>query len=154
MKILIDGDGSPVKDTTIEIAQKFQVPVLLVTSFDHYTRKQFPENVEVVYVDQGNDAADFKIVSLMVPGDIVITQDYGLASLVLGKRGIALHQNGYEFTVNNIDSLLASRYESAQLRRSDRHYHSKGPKAYTKNLRQAFGQRLTDVIEREKQKES
>ena len=86
MKIFVDGDGSPVKETVIEVAVEKALDVVIVTSVDHYSLKDYPENVSFVYVDKGADASDFKIVQEIKKGDILITQDYGLASLVLPKE--------------------------------------------------------------------
>ena len=117
MKIFVDGDGSPVKETVIEVAVEKALDVVIVTSVDHYSLKDYPENVSFVYVDKGADAADFKIVQLIKKGVLLITQDYGLASLVLPKGVSVLHQLGYQYTKENIDGLLEQRYFSGQIRR-------------------------------------
>lgn len=114
MKIFVDGDGSPVKETVIEVAVEKALDVVIVTSVDHYSLKDYPENVSFVYVDKGADAADFKIVQLIKKGDLLITQDYGLASLVLPKGVSVLHQLGYQYTKENIDGLLEQRYFSGK----------------------------------------
>jgi Uncharacterized protein conserved in bacteria len=145
MKILIDGDGSPVKEATIALAKQYQVPVQLVTTFDHYSQKNAAEDVDVIYVDRGADAADYKIVGLVQKGDLVVTQDYGLASLVLAKKARALHQNGQEYLPETIDFLLAQRYESAMIRKAGKH--TKGPRAYTENDREQFKQALIQILE-------
>lgn len=146
MKIYIDADGSPVKETTIEIAAKYHIPVVMVTNYAHYSGKEYGADVQVIYVDMGADTADYKIASIISKGDILVTQDYGLAAIVLPKARV-LHQGGKEFTINNIDRLLAQRAESGKMRRSGKH--SKGPKPYTEEQRQAFGQALMSVIEDE-----
>lgn len=145
MRLIIDGDGSPVKDTTIEVALEQVLDVLIVTSIDHYSLKEYPENVSFVYVDKGADAADYKIVQLIKAGDILVTQDYGLASLVLPKGVRVLHQLGYEYTKDNIDGLLEQRYFSAKVRKSGGH--TKGPKAFTKADRETFKAKLIDLIQ-------
>lgn len=145
MRLIIDGDGSPVKDTTIEVALEQVLDVLIVTSIDHYSLKEYPENVSFVYVDKGADAADYKIVQLIKAGDILVTQDYGLASLVLLKGVLVLHQLGYEYTKDNIDGLLEQRYFSAKVRKSGGH--TKGPKAFTKADRETFKAKLIDLIQ-------
>ncbi|WP_271495194.1 YaiI/YqxD family protein [Enterococcus sp. 5H] len=145
MKLVIDGDGSPVKDTTIEVALEQLLDVLIVTSIDHYSLKEYPENVSFVYVDKGADAADYKIVQLIKTGDILVTQDYGLASLVLPKGVRVLHQLGYEYTKDNIDGLLEQRYFSAKVRKSGGH--TKGPKTFTKADRETFKAKLIDLIQ-------
>lgn len=146
MRIFIDGDGSPVKDTTIEVALKYQLEVIIVTSIDHYSLKEYPENVSFVYVDKGSDAADYKIVQLVKKGDLLITQDYGLASLVLPKGVSVLHQLGREYTIETIDGLLEQRYFSAKVRKSGGR--TKGPKPFTAENREQFKQQLMLMIER------
>lgn len=146
MKIFVDGDGSPVKETVIEVAVEKALDVVIVTSVDHYSLKDYPENVSFVYVDKGADAADFKIVQLTKKGDLLITQDYGLASLVLPKGVLVLHQLGYQYTKENIDGLLEQRYFSGQIRRKGGR--TKGPKPFTDQDRITFKQALIELVER------
>ena len=142
MKIFVDGDGSPVKETVIEVAVEKALDVVIVTSVDHYSLKDYPENVSFVYVDKGADAADFKIVQLIKKGDLLITQDYGLASLVLPKGVSVLHQLGYQYTKENIEQ----RYFSGQIRRKGGR--TKGPKPFTDQDRTTFKQALIELVER------
>ncbi|HAP2813601.1 TPA: YaiI/YqxD family protein [Enterococcus faecalis] len=146
MKIFVDGDGSPVKETVIEVAVEKALDVVIVTSVDHYSLKDYPENVSFVYVDKGADAADFKIVQLIKKGDLLITQDYGLASLVLLKGVLVLHQLGYQYTKENIDGLLEQRYFSGQIRRKGGR--TKGPKPFTDQDRTTFKQALIELVKR------
>ena len=146
MKIFVDGDGSPVKETVIEVAVEKALDVVIVTSVDHYSLKDYPENVSFVYVDKGADAADFKIVQLIKKGDLLITQDYGLACLVLPKGVSVLHQLGYQYTNENIDGLLEQRYFSGQIRRKGGR--TKGPKPFTDQDRTMFKQALIELVER------
>ncbi|MDH6364875.1 uncharacterized protein YaiI (UPF0178 family) [Enterococcus sp. PF1-24] len=144
MRIFIDGDGSPVKAETIALAGEFGLSVVIVTSVDHYTTKEYPAFVSFVYVDQGNDAADYKIVSLIQAGDLLITQDYGLASLVLNKKVRVFHQSGKEYTPATIDQMLEQRYHSGKMRQAG--VRTKGPKAFTNAERQAFCQQLRAAL--------
>lgn len=144
MRIFIDGDGSPVKDTAIESALAHSIDVVIVTSIDHYSLKEYPKNVSFVYVDKGADAADYKIVQLIKTDDILVTQDYGLASLVLPKGVRVLHQLGYEYTGENMDGLLEQRYFSAKVRKSGGR--TKGPKAFTQADREKFKEKLVTLI--------
>src|SRR5690625_4478441 len=129
MKIYIDADACPVKDRAIAIAKEADIPVVLVTSFSHFSHATDPEHVKTIYVDDGADAADFKIMQLASKGDIVITHDYGLASLCLGKGCMVVHHKGFEYTSKNIDHLLHTRYTRAMARKSGQR--TKGPKSYT-----------------------
>lgn len=145
MKIYIDGDGAPVKNDVIRIAKDFDLPVVIVTSFDHYTTKEYPPYVKFVYVDKGQDAADYKIVELIRKNDVLITQDYGLASLVLGKKARVLHQSGLEYTNENIGSMLEQRYQSAVLRKAG--IRPKGTGSFADEERDNFRRKLRKVLE-------
>ncbi|MEY8371175.1 YaiI/YqxD family protein [Aerococcaceae bacterium 50-4] len=144
MKIFIDGDGSPTKTETIQLAHKYDLTVVLVTSIDHFSNKLTADSVETVYVDRGNDAADFKILSLISAGDILVTQDYGLASLALPKATV-IHYSGMVYTEFNIDQLLRQRYEGQQMRKAK--LRTKGPKPFTAEDRLHFIQALETMIQ-------
>lgn len=144
MKIFIDGDGSPVKNDVIALAEEKKLAVVIVTSVDHYTSKIYPDFVSFVYVDKGQDSADFKIVRLIQKDDVLVTQDYGLASLVLGKGVRVLHQSGTEYTEANIDLMLEQRYHSAKLRKAGGR--TKGPSAFTENDHQKFRESLLAIL--------
>ncbi len=102
MRLFIDGDGSPVKDDVIKLGESYGLDVIIVTSVDHYTIKEYANHVQIVYVDRGADSADYKIVGMVKKNDFLITQDYGLASLVLPKGVRVFHHSGKEFDEANI----------------------------------------------------
>ncbi len=136
MNIYIDGDACPVKAVVIEEALEKNVKVVIVTSVSHFSQKEVPENVTFIYVDDGRDAADFRIMQYLQKEDILVTQDYGLASLALGKAAIVLHHQGFQYKEETMDQLLQSRYVSAMARKSGQR--TKGPKPYTEADRQKF----------------
>ena len=141
MKILIDADGCPVVRLTISIAKEYGIQAVIFCDTSH----EFHEDgVKTVTVDKGADSADFKIVNCMDAGDLVVTQDYGLAAMVLSKNGIALTQNGLEITSANIDSLLASRYAAKKARMSKKHL--KGPTKRTAEQDTAFERALRRIL--------
>lgn len=144
MQIYIDADACPVKNIIIEEAIAKEIPVTLVTSISHFSTKEQPVGVETVYVDTGAEAADYRIIKLIKKGDILVTQDYGLASLGLGKGCIVLHHTGYVYTSENIDQLLQSRYLSAMVRKSGKR--TKGPKPFTDENRKEFRQRFKEIL--------
>ena len=144
MRFVIDGDGSPVKNEVIALSAKFQVPVVIVTSVDHYTLKEYPAFVQFIYVDKGADRADYRIIQEILPGDWVITQDYGLASLVLGKEARVFHHSGREYTSANIDELLTQRFLGAQMRKAKKR--TKGPKPFTASDREQFTQVMEERL--------
>lgn len=117
MKILVDADACPVKEIIIKQAQKFELKVLLVSSISHFSTKELPDGVERIWVDKGSDEADYKIMKLAYPKDIIVTQDYGLASILLPKKCRVLHHDGYEYTEKSIQKLVDGRHLSAQMRR-------------------------------------
>ncbi|MFC7363593.1 MULTISPECIES: YaiI/YqxD family protein [Bhargavaea] len=123
MKILVDADGCPVVAETIRTAKKHEIPVTLLCDTAHEMHR---EGAETVIVSKGADAVDFLLVNRVSPGDIVVTQDYGLAAMVLAKGGRPIDQNGRLYTEDNIDSLLMSRYVSKKVR--DAGGRMKGPK--------------------------
>jgi uncharacterized protein len=148
MKIYVDADACPVKDIIISEARNFELPVILVTSFSHFSNAEQPSGVETIYVDSGADAADYRIVKLVEKGDIIVTQDYGLASLGLAKGIIVLHQKGFRYTNDNIDQLLQTRYLSAMARKSGKR--TKGPKPFTTEDREQFRDLFKQAISHEK----
>lgn len=147
MRLVIDGDGSPVKNEVIELGKKYSLPVLIVTSIDHFTTKDYPDFLTFIYVDKGADGADYRIVKEIKEHDVVITQDYGLASLLINKKVRIFHHNGKEYLPETIDSLLTQRYLGAQMRKAGKR--TKGPKAFTQENRQHF----KEILDRELAKE-
>lgn len=145
MKIYVDADACPAKDIVISVAGTYHIPVVLVKSINHFSHGEEVDGVETVYVDAGADAADYRIMQLAVKGDLIITQDYGLASLGLGKGCLVLHHKGFAYTNKNIDQLLQTRHLSAKARRSGQK--TKGPKPYTDEDRKKFQALLERTIQ-------
>lgn len=129
MKVYVDADACPVKKTIISVALECDVPVVLVKSFSHFSHDDEHPGVETIYVDTGAEAADYRIMRLAQSGDVIITQDYGLASLGLAKGCTVLHHKGFAYTNRNIDQLLQTRYINAMARKSGKR--TKGPKAFS-----------------------
>ena len=144
MKIYVDADACPVKDIIIAESRNANIPVVLVTSFSHFSNAEQPSGVETIYVDSGADAADYRIMKLAAKGDIIVTQDYGLASLGLAKGCTVLHHTGYSYTNENIDQLLQTRYLSAMARKSGKR--TKGPKPFTAEDREQFRRLFKQAI--------
>ena len=116
MKIMVDADACPVKDIIIKCAKKYELEIIMVCDVAHmlFYNEDF---ISVVTVDQGADSADLVIANRTSAGDICITQDYGLASLLLAKKAIVLHPNGFFYTQENIDRMLFERHLSREMRR-------------------------------------
>ncbi|MFD1363597.1 YaiI/YqxD family protein [Lentibacillus salinarum] len=145
MTIYVDADACPVKLTIIATSREFEVPVVLVKSFSHFSHDDEQPGVETIYVDTGAEAADYRIMKLAKTGDIIITQDYGLASLGLAKGCTVLHHKGFTYTNENIDQLLYSRYVNAMARKSGKR--TKGPKAFSSEDEAAFSALFRKTLE-------
>ena len=141
MRILIDADGCPVVNETIKVAHKFNLESIIFCDTSH----NFDEkNIKVIVVSKGIDAVDFAILNNIEKGDRVITQDYGLASLVLSRNSYAINQSGMVYTNENIDELLYSRYISKKMRNSGARI--KGPKKRDKSQDIIFKENLEKLI--------
>lgn len=116
MKILVDADACPVKEQIIACAETHDISVVMVADVAHTFFYPQPF-ISVVTVDQGADSADIVLANRTASGDICITADYGLASLLLAKNATVLHPNGFFFTTENIDRMLFERHISRELRR-------------------------------------
>lgn len=133
MRLLIDADGCPVVDIAIRLCKQYGISCLLLCDTAH---EFYRDGAETLVFDKGADSVDFAIVSRVSPGDIVITQDYGLASMCLARSARILHQDGWEYTRDNIDALLLARHESRKLRAAGGR--TKGPKKRTAAQNAAF----------------
>ena len=111
MTILIDADGCPVVDLTLQIARQFGVPVIILCDTAHQIER---EGAQTLVFDKGADSVDFALVNRVKPGDIVVTQDYGLASMCLAKCARVLNQNGSE----NKKLLRAGKHPKGSAKRS------------------------------------
>ncbi len=91
------------------------VPVMLLCDTNHVLSSTYSK---VVVVGAGADAVDYKLISICHKGDIVVSQDYGVAAMALGKGAYAIHQSGKWYTDDNIDQMLMERHLSKKARRS------------------------------------
>lgn len=115
MKILVDADACPVKDIIEDIAIKLEIPVIMLIDTSHILHSEYSQ---VISVSQAPDAVDFALINRTEKGDIVVTQDYGVAAMALGKGAYAIHHNGRVYTDYNIDIMLMERDYAKKLRRS------------------------------------
>lgn len=113
MKILIDADGCPVVDISIAVAKQYNTECIILCDTSHFFER---DGARTITVSKGADSVDFKIVNLLQKGDIVVTQDYGLAAMCLAREALAISQNGLVYDSFNIDSLLNSRYNTKKIR--------------------------------------
>ena len=141
MKILIDADGCPVVDLTVRLAAKHGAECVILCDTAHDFNR---EGAQTVVVEKGADSVDFKLVNLVREGDIVVTQDYGLAAMCLARKAIPLSQNGMVYTDKNIDQLLFTRYVSKKIRNSGGRL--KGPSKRKPEQDKAFEEALERLI--------
>ena len=142
MTVLIDADGCPVVDIALRLCQKYADPCLLLCDTAHEFHR---EGAQTLVFDQGADSVDYALANRVRPGDIVITQDYGLASMCLARSARVLHQDGWEYTRNNIDGLLLLRHESRKRRAAGGRV--KGPKKRTPAQDDAFAAALETLLQ-------
>lgn len=97
-------------------------------------------------VGAGADAVDYKLISICHRGDIVVTQDYGVAAMALGKGAYAIHQSGKWYTDENIDQMLMERHLNKKARRASSRNHIKGPRKRTEEDDQRFAESFEKLL--------
>lgn len=143
LKIVVDADGCPVVNITINIAKDNNIKCIIVCDTSHEISNDY---ADTIIVSKGADSADFKIVNIINENDIVITQDYGLAAMCLSKKAFVLNQNGMIYSEKNIDDLLFSRHVSKVQRKAGKHL--KGPKKRTGEQDIIFQKVLKETIKK------
>lgn len=145
MRILVDADACPVVKIVEHTAEKYQIPVILLCDTNHVLQSGYSE---VLTVGAGADAVDFKLVSICRKGDIVVTQDYGVAAMVLGKGAYGIHQSGRGYTNDNIDQMLMERHLAKKARNAKKRNHIKGPAKRTAEDDIRFEESLEKLIQK------
>ena len=143
MQIFVDADACPVVAIIEKIAKDNSVPVMLLCDTNHVLSSTYSK---VVVVGAGADAVDYKLISICHKGDIVVSQDYGVAAMALGKGAYAIHQSGKWYTNDNIDQMLMERHLNKKARRSSRKCHIKGPKKRTEEDDERFAQSFEKML--------
>ena len=143
MRIYVDADACPVVRIVEKMAKKYEIPCTLLCDTNHVLGSEYSE---VVVVGAGRDAVDFKLISLLSRGDICVSQDYGVAAMVLGKGCYAIHQSGKWYTNENIDQMLMERHLANKARRSTKKHHLKGPAKRTPEDDQRFEESFEKMI--------
>ena len=142
MKVLIDADACPVTGIAVNLCKRFSVPCVLLCDTAHTIYK---DGAETLVFDKGSDSVDFALVNRTAPGDIVITQDYGLASMCLGRGVRVLHQDGWEYTLDNISGLMEQRHIAKKHRLAGGRI--KGPAKRTKAQDIAFERAFQQLLQ-------
>ena len=137
-------------DIAEKIAKEHNVSVILLCDMNYVLSSDYSE---VIIVGTGADAVDYKLISICHKGDIVVSQDYGVAAMALGKGAYAIHQSGKWYTDDNIDQMLMERHLSKKARRSSRKCHVKGPKKRTEEDDERFAQSFEKMLLMAREKE-
>ena len=150
MKIFVDADACPVVGIVEELAKKYTILVTLLCDTNHVISSDYSE---VIVVGAGADAVDYKLINICHKGDMVVSQDYGVAAMALGKGAYAIHQSGKWYTNENIDQMLMERHLNKKARRASQKNHLKGPKKRTAEddeyFRESFEKMILKVMGRE-----
>jgi uncharacterized protein YaiI (UPF0178 family) len=142
MKVLIDADACPVVDIAVRLCREYQTECLLFCDTAHEMQR---EGAQTLVFDKGADSVDYALVNRVETGDIVVTQDYGLASMCLAKNARVLHQDGWQYTEYNIEALLFQRHVSREYRAGGGR--TKGPAKRRNAQNQAFAAALRQMLD-------
>ena len=145
MKILVDADACPVVKIVEQVARENDIEVILLCDTNHVLTSDYSE---VKVIGAGADAVDFALVNQCTKGDIVVTQDYGVAAMILGKGAYGIHQSGKWYTNENIDQMLMERHMAKKARRASSKHHMKGPAKRTEEDDVRFNESFEKLIKK------
>lgn len=143
MTIYVDADACPVVRIVEKVAKEMSIPVTLLCDTNHVLHSDYSD---IKIIGAGADAVDFALVNLARKGDAVVTQDYGVAAMALGKGAYAIHQSGKWYTNDNIDQMLMERHLAKKARRAASKNHLKGPKKRTTEDDERFEESFTRML--------
>ena len=143
MHIYVDADACPVVGIVESLAEKYNIPVTLLCDTNHIIHSYYSE---VITVGAGADAVDYKLINMCHKGDIVVSQDYGVAAMALVKGAYAIHQSGTWYTDENIDRMLMERHLNKKARRASHKNHISGPRKRTDADDEHFAQSFEKMI--------
>ncbi len=147
MRILIDADGCPVVDIAVGAARERGLECLILCDTSHCIERS---GVRTLTFSKGADSVDFALVNLLRPGDLVITQDYGLAAMCLTRNARVLHQDGMEYTTDNIDALLLARHTARKIRSGGGRWKGQSKRTFAQDIAfESALKKLLDESERE-----
>ena len=142
MKVLIDADACPVVEIAVKLCRKYNTACILMCDTAHEFHL---DGAQTLVNDKGDDSVDFALVNKVDAGDLVITQDYGLASMCLAKNATVLHQDGWAYTQFNIDALLFQRYATKEYRAKGGRI--KGPKKRSATQNDSFAKAMEKFLQ-------
>lgn len=145
MHILIDADGCPVVDIAVHLAKEHKIECFILCDTSHVFDK---DGATTLTFSKGADSVDYALVNRVSAGDIVITQDYGLAAMCLSRNAIVINQDGMEYTSGNIDALLLARHTAKKIRSSGGRL--KGPPKRTALQDESFEKELARLLGNQK----
>ncbi|WP_461817546.1 YaiI/YqxD family protein [Faecalimonas sp.] len=147
MKIFVDADACPVISIIEKVAEEYEIEVTLFCDTNHILHSEYSI---IKVIGAGADAVDFALINSCQKGDIVVTQDYGVAVMTLGKGAYAIHQSGKWYADENIDGLLMQRHLVKKARKSSSKHHLKGQKKRSREDDVTFEQSFRRLIEKVK----
>jgi uncharacterized protein YaiI (UPF0178 family) len=142
MKVLVDADACPVTDIAVSLCRQYSTPCFLLCDTAHEFHR---DGAQTLIFDKGADSVDFALVNRVEAGDLVITQDYGLASMCLARKARVVHQDGWEYTDYNIQALLFQRHAAKEYRASGGRI--KGPAKRKSTQNDAFVKALDGLLQ-------
>lgn len=145
MQIYVDADACPVVRQVERTAEKYGINVTLLCDTNHVLQSDYSE---VKIIGAGADAVDFALINMCRKGDIVVTQDYGVAAMALGRGAAAIHQSGRWYTDENISQLLMERHLAKQARRASSKNHLKGPAKRTREDDERFLESFEQLVQK------
>lgn len=145
MKILVDADACPVTKIVEKIAKEYAIDCVLLCDTNHVLYSDYSE---VKIIGAGADAVDFALLNLCSKGDIVVTQDYGVAAMILGKGAYGIHQSGKWYTNENIDQMLMERHLAKKARMGKGKKHLKGPAKRTEEDNRRFEESMRRLVKK------
>lgn len=144
MQIFVDADACPVTRIVEQTARERGIPCSLLCDTNHVLSSDYSE---IKIIGAGADAVDFALINICHKGDIVVTQDYGVAAMALGKGAYAIHQSGRWYTNENIDRLLMERHMAKKARMGKGKHHLKGPAKRTQEDDDRFRESFEKLVE-------
>jgi len=115
MRIIVDADACPGRDIIEGLGKEYGLEVIMYCDLNHFLSSDY---CSIKYVDSGFQSVDMAVANEAKNNDVVVTQDFGVAAMVLGKKAYAISPKGYIYDNENIDRLLFERHISQKVRRS------------------------------------
>lgn len=142
MKIYIDADACCVINETLDVSKLYNVETIIVCDDAHYIEY---EGIKTIVVEKKRDSADYKILSLLKPNDICVTNDYGLSALALSKKARVIDFDGKIIYEYMITGMLEQRTHSAKMRKAK--VRMKNIPKRDMNLNEVFKKNLINLLE-------